>query len=215
MPKQRGAILVVALILLVLLGVMGTTSLRSVIFQEKIAAQMHDRNLAFESAEAGLSWCEKFYAELPYAYATPDDQIESGRIGDQVADSNDPASAVFTERDINPSWYLAETFWSSSAHEADVGLADTTELLSGLAQNPRCVRERVVEEPSAAKYFSAAYSGKDDVMADKNGGSAIRSGGIYQFRTTAQGVGRGSADADDDRALTTVVLQADYFKRLE
>jgi len=73
----------------------------------------------------------------------------------------------------------------------------------------------VINEVAANQYFSAAYAGKDDVMADKNGGSAVRSGGIFHFRTTAQGVGRGSADAANDRALTTVVLQSDYFKRLE
>lgn len=215
MSRQRGAILVVALILLVLLGIMGTTSLRSVIFQEKVTAQMHDQNLAFEAAEAGLSWCEKFYGELPFAYVSPEDKVNSVRIGDEIADTNDPMSAVVVQREANASWYQAETFWISNAHEADIGLADSDEQLSGLAQNPRCVRERVVDEAPEGKYFSQAYSGKDDVMADKNGGSAIRSGGIYHFRTTAQGVGRGSAEASDDRALTTVVLQADYFKRLE
>jgi len=213
MQKQRGAILIVALILLVLLGVMGTTSLRSVVFQEKISSYMHDHNLAFEAAEAGLAWCEQYYDALPFAYTSPNDLVNSSRVGDEIDDTNNPASVVVTQRTADPQWYLADTFWSSSAREADVGLANTAELLSGLARNPRCVRERVVQDAAVNQYFSAAYSGKDDVMADKNGGSAVRSGGIYHFRTTAQGVGRGSTDAD--RALTSVVLQSDYFMRLE
>lgn len=215
MQNQRGAIFIVALILLVLLGVMGTTSLRSVVFQEKISAQMHDHNLAFEAAEAGLAWCEQYYNALPFAYTRPSDLVNATPVGDEIADTNNPESVVETERTADSRWYLTDTFWSSHAREADIGLADSAELLSGLAGNPRCVRERVVQEVAANQYFSAAYSGKDDVMADKNGGTAVRSGGIYHFRTTAQGVGRGSADAEDDRALTTVVLQSDYFMRLE
>jgi len=215
MQSQRGAILIVALVLLVLLGIMGTTSLRSVVFQEKVTAQMHDHSLAFEAAEAGLAWCEEFYDALPFAYSGPEDVVDTVRIGDEIADSSDPASAVVVERARGGSWYQNESFWAASAREADIGFANNDEVLSGLAQNPRCVRERVVDESPAGKYFSSAYAGKDDVMADKNGGSAVRSGGIYHFRTTAQGVGRGSADAGSDRALTTVVLQADYFKRLE
>jgi len=213
--SQRGAILVVALILLVLLGIMGTTSLRSVVFQEKIASQMHDRNQAFEAAEAGLAWCEQYYDALPFAYATPEDVVNSVRVGSEIADSNDPASVVVAARSADSRWYQTDTFWSSNTHEADIGLADNAQSLSGLARNPRCVRERIINEVAANQYFSAAHSGKDDVMADKNGGSAVRSGGIFHFRTTAQGVGRGSADAGSDRALTTVVLQSDYFKRLE
>jgi len=78
------------------------------------------------------------------------------------------------------------------------------------------VRERVVDDVPANpsdKYFSQAYAGKDDAMAGR-AGSADGSGGIYHFRTTAKGVGRGTADSED-RALTGVVLQSDYFMRLE
>lgn len=214
MRNQRGAILVVALILLVLLGVMGTTSLRSAIFQEKVAAQMHDRSMAFESAEAGLAWCEAFYQDIEFAYLDGSDSVGSVTIGSQISDTTDTESTVAVARLENPSWYLIDDFWTTSAHEADIGITEG-DVISRLAQNPRCVRERVTDTETAGKYFSAAYAGKDDVMADKSGGSAARSGGIYHFRTTAQGAGRGGDADSEDRALTTVVLQADYFKRLE
>lgn len=214
MKSQNGAILVVALVLLVLLGMMGTTSLRSVLFQEKVASSLHDQSLAFEAAEAGLTWCESFYDQLQMAYLTSDDTVAGIRIGDEISDSNDTGSLVVAAREASDNWFLDEAFWNATL---EAGLEFSAgDILSALASNPHCVRERIVEEvPSdpTQEYFSHTYSGKDDVMADKSG-NASRSGGIYHFRTTARGVGRGTSGGDD-RALTSVVLQSDYFKRLE
>jgi Tfp pilus assembly protein PilX len=213
--NQRGAILVVALVLLVLLGLMGTTSLRSVIFQEKVVAQMHDHAVAFEAAEAGLAWCEMFFGALQFAYTTGDETVNDMRIGDEIADSNDPASALVVAREQGGAWFLDEALWAAtSARQADIELSGDDGIAS-VAQHPRCLRERVLDADTSAgpKYFYETFSNKDDVMADKMGGSASRSGGIYHFRAIAQGYGRGSSE--QGRAVSSMVLQSDYFKRLE
>lgn len=214
MANQRGAILVVALILLVLLGIMGTTSLRSAIFQQKVVTQMHDHTVAFESAEAGLAWCEMFFDALPFAYSSLDDQVGGQRIGDEISDSDDAASALVTARGMGGTWFYDEALWTSaSAREADIQLAGGDGAFD-VAQNPRCLRERVVATVAPGpQYFYEAFSNKDDVMADKMSGSASRSGGIYHFRAIAQGYGRSSIE--EGRALSSTVLQSDYFKRLE
>ena len=49
--NQRGATLVVALILLALMTVMGVFAARSAIFQEKSSANDFDRSLAMQAAE--------------------------------------------------------------------------------------------------------------------------------------------------------------------
>ena len=54
-PRQeRGAALIVSLILMVLITLVGVASLRGVVLEEKMASNFYDRSLAFQSAEAGL-----------------------------------------------------------------------------------------------------------------------------------------------------------------
>lgn len=53
-PSQRGAALIISLILLVLITMVGVASLRNVVLEEKMASNFYDRSLAFQSAEAGL-----------------------------------------------------------------------------------------------------------------------------------------------------------------
>jgi len=52
--QQHGAALIIALILLVIMSLMVTTSLRGTIMQERMSSNTYDRDLAFQSAEAGL-----------------------------------------------------------------------------------------------------------------------------------------------------------------
>jgi len=55
---QRGAVLVVGLVMLLLLTLIGMAAIRSSTMQERMAGNMRDHNLAFQSAEAGLSSAE-------------------------------------------------------------------------------------------------------------------------------------------------------------
>ena len=52
--RERGAALIISMILLVLITLVGVASLRNVLLEEKMAANYYDRSLAFQSAEAGL-----------------------------------------------------------------------------------------------------------------------------------------------------------------
>lgn len=56
--NQRGAVLMVALIMLLLLTVIGMAAIRGSTLQERMAGNMRDRNVAFQSAEAGLRAAE-------------------------------------------------------------------------------------------------------------------------------------------------------------
>ena len=63
---QRGATLVVALILLALMTVMGVFAARSAIFQEKSSANDFDRSLAMQAAEIALRDAEKVIQRLGF-----------------------------------------------------------------------------------------------------------------------------------------------------
>ncbi|WP_231381748.1 PilX N-terminal domain-containing pilus assembly protein [Rhodanobacter sp. OR87] len=52
--EQRGVALVVALILLVVITLVGLAAVRGTIMQQKMAANMYDRQVAFQGAEAAM-----------------------------------------------------------------------------------------------------------------------------------------------------------------
>lgn len=58
MSGQRGATLLVGLVMLLLMTVIGLAAMRGSGMQELMAGNMRDRNLAFQSAEAGLRAAE-------------------------------------------------------------------------------------------------------------------------------------------------------------
>lgn len=67
MPNtQRGATLIVALIMLLLIAIIGVASMQSTTMQERMAGNMRDQNIAFQAAEAGLrdreAWLESLTA---------------------------------------------------------------------------------------------------------------------------------------------------------
>ncbi len=52
--KHAGAVLIVSLIMLLLLTLIGTTSMQSTSLEEKMVGNMRDQNIAFQRAEAAL-----------------------------------------------------------------------------------------------------------------------------------------------------------------
>ncbi|KGO99390.1 pilus assembly PilX family protein [Novilysobacter defluvii] len=56
---QRGAVLIVVLVLLLAMTVLGMLSLRGALMEERMGAGMYDRSLAFQAAEAALREAEQ------------------------------------------------------------------------------------------------------------------------------------------------------------
>ncbi|MBN1238036.1 MAG: hypothetical protein JXB36_06015 [Gammaproteobacteria bacterium] len=52
--RQRGAALMVSLVLLLIMTLLGVTSMRTTTLQERMAGNLRDNNLAFQAAEAAL-----------------------------------------------------------------------------------------------------------------------------------------------------------------
>jgi len=57
---QRGAVLVVSLIILLIMTIIGVSSMKNTTLEERMAGNMRDQNLAFQSAEAALIEGENF-----------------------------------------------------------------------------------------------------------------------------------------------------------
>jgi len=64
MQRQRGAVLIVSMIVLLLLTILGVTSMRTTALEERMAGNARDRHVAFEAAEAALADAEDFVATI-------------------------------------------------------------------------------------------------------------------------------------------------------
>ncbi len=60
--RQRGAVLIVSLIFLLLMTLIGVTAMQTTTLQERMAGNMRDQNLAFQAAEAALRQGEVWLA---------------------------------------------------------------------------------------------------------------------------------------------------------
>jgi len=58
--RQNGAVLAVSLILLVVLTLIGISSMQGTMLEEKMAGNVRDRNLAFQASESAIRDAENF-----------------------------------------------------------------------------------------------------------------------------------------------------------
>lgn len=63
--QQRGAVLVVALIFLLVMTTLILASIRGTVMQERMTSNLYDRSLAFQAAEAALREGERWVLEHP------------------------------------------------------------------------------------------------------------------------------------------------------
>lgn len=96
--KQNGAVLIISLIILLVMTVLGVTSLRSATMEEKMSGNSFDRQLAFQAAEAALRAGERLIETNPTP--TLDENCNGGvctnpREQDVVNWQEDPDHAVW------------------------------------------------------------------------------------------------------------------------
>ncbi|MEJ2391880.1 MAG: PilX N-terminal domain-containing pilus assembly protein [Gammaproteobacteria bacterium] len=60
LSRQRGMVLIVALIILMVLTILGVSGMTTTSLQERMAANEHDRQIAFQTAEAALRTGENY-----------------------------------------------------------------------------------------------------------------------------------------------------------
>jgi type IV pilus assembly protein PilX len=60
--EQRGSALIVSLIMLLLISLIGVGSMQGTILQERMASNLHDRNIAFQASERALRVGENWVA---------------------------------------------------------------------------------------------------------------------------------------------------------
>lgn len=112
--QQRGAILFLALILMLVMTVLILASVRGTVMQERMASNLYDRSLAFQAAEAALREGER-WVEVPGSWPN----IAAGVCSDGSCGKPDPAHPpVWEDEDI---WEQAHHADDGHGHDIQIG----------------------------------------------------------------------------------------------
>lgn len=145
--QQQGAVLVIGLIMLLLLTVIGMSSIRGTDLQERMAGNARDHNLAFQASEAAVRSAENYLSGASIVPCNPSCNSQGG----YYLDLTGPTSPVL---------------WTSANWDAKgVKLADNT--LKGVGEQPKYAIEQLEVPPAPASYGSAIDQQSLDAMAER------------------------------------------------
>jgi type IV pilus assembly protein PilX len=162
---QRGAVLIVGMIMLLLLTLLGVAGMRDTLLQEKMTGNMRDREMAFQAAESALREAEGRIKGANKLTMTGNAGLYSRA---QLSDLyRTISSAAVSEAKY---WAAYDTGWSGTASAAYSGTA-----LPGVAAQPRYVIEQLPGALSA-------------VTGSQNAGTTTGVT-VTDYRITARGVG--------------------------
>ncbi len=114
--RQQGAVLIVSLIILLIMTLIGLSSMQNTTLEEKMAGNYRDKNLSFQAAEMTLREGEGWIADQT---KEPDLSTDSCSANCDVWDSDTLLAA------LSSSSYLDDTLWSDSrARSATITIPD-------------------------------------------------------------------------------------------
>lgn len=184
---QRGAALVVALILLVVITLVGLAAIGTTIIQNKAASNQFDRQIAFQSAEAAMRVATALIPNNPGMIAR---DCQTGGIvcqGNPFSDTTLPNGSVYTVT-ANP-----------AASSSSASPADTTFTASSVAaMQPQYVIESLGTWTDASNNVGAGNSAN----CRNYGAQGCSSTAVY-YRITARSCDPTSANCDN-RAIVTL-----------
>ena len=117
--SERGVVLIITLIVLVLVTVLSLASIRATATDERIAGNARDRNKAFQSAEAVVLRCLDAVRNSTYTGT----MLDPVTVGDE-------------------NWKIEEN-WTSPTNSVAAAFTETELADAGLAEQPRCIVERL------------------------------------------------------------------------
>ena len=105
---QRGAALVIAMVLLLIMSLLAASSLRGTHMQERMSSNTHDRDLAFQSAEAGLRMGER----------QAENWVKNGAVNADLANCQTPSLSGFYR---NVDTHCPEPLWKKGPEPGEPG----------------------------------------------------------------------------------------------
>lgn len=138
--RQRGATLLIALVMLVVMTLLGLASIRSTSMQERMGANLYDRSLAFQAVESALREAEARISintavtnssglYCPPNGVPPSCAAPGPSATESATESETPSasSATYVERwkDPTTTWASATTWWGSVDDDMKTRLGGT------------------------------------------------------------------------------------------
>ena len=128
--KQRGAVLIFCLVFLLVLTMMGVSSMESAVLEERMAGNMQDINAAFQAAESSLQTAENWLAN----------QIN------WPSTSNNGTTTVWDRDSMDPDTVDSLHWWQDSARDTNAwwgnnGVEVTT--VEGVGSAPHYIIEEL------------------------------------------------------------------------
>lgn len=199
--QQRGAALVVALIMLVLMTLVGITAMQVTTVQQKMVTNNRDLNTAFQAAETALKRGERYILSMMIGKATVEHLF------------TDPCTAGLCKPKpmaSDPQWLEAigtNVIWADTS---------TTTLKYGSETKPAGASDKIptiLPLPSGSVAKQPRFMIEDITPSEKGKaqgglGTVKNDAGVDQgwFRVTAQGYGQRLGD--DNEPLSRVMLQS-------
>jgi len=126
--KQKGVVLVVSLIMLLLLTLIGITGVQVTSMEEKMAGNVRDQNIAFQAAESTLKEAETFILT----------QLSTGDATYNVG------GGLLSSTQAEPDFFLAATWTGTNSVVTSDGFRDYFVNNSGITiANPRYIIRRI------------------------------------------------------------------------
>lgn len=161
MNNQRGATLIISLIILLVLALISVAGIRSAVLEERMVGNQRDVQLAFQAAEAALSHAEQVVADFsstplasdhPWLYNRADNQPLWQQLDwqdtSQVGRYNGPALGQLAQQPR----HVAELLMSVSANDSlEVGAVDDSQQLY------RITARAVGQSPNAVVIVQSIY----------------------------------------------------------
>lgn len=143
---ERGAVLAIGLVVLLVLTLLGTSSISNVTFEEKMTANVQSLGMAFEGAEAGLVQCETFIRTN--TFSTVDQNAVA--VNEHAGGDASGASARWWE---SFDWAADALDFTSEGYDTFTTEADSNYV--GLAEEPSCVIEYIGEANPSLEFAEA------------------------------------------------------------
>ncbi len=139
---QDGATLIIALLILLAMTVLGTSSMGTLTMQERMISNMRDENVAFQAAESGLAACELNLRDNNPAVSQSNYQQQGN------AAANAGGSYTY--------WWDDPSIWSTFGIDMPgaVDRSSGSRGKGGVSADPICVREHIGLAPDDLSFES-------------------------------------------------------------
>ena len=152
--RQQGAALIIALILLVIMTLLGLSSMRTITLEEKMSGQTYDRSVSFQATEAALREAEAWVAANKPTPAAGTACNASGVCGRQTSGSDDL-------------WVDSSSTWATATEVASSSISVTPEyLIEYLGNNFPCQPNDPSTNNDCRRYRITARSNAGDDRAN-------------------------------------------------